>query len=80
MLEILRLFRADGGPTLPGESIAESCLTLRGVKVSGLHSSAELTLVPWWTEQLDCLDNSLLPLFLMLPVIDPLFRIQIFMS
>ena len=39
-------------------------LTLGGVKVSWLHSSAELTLVPWWTEQLDRLDNSLLPLFL----------------
>ena len=52
----------------------------RGVKVSWLHSSAELTLVPWWTEQLDRLNNSLLPLFLMSPVINPLFRIQIFMS
>ena len=39
-------------------------LTLGGVKVSGLHSSAELTLVPWWTEQLDCLDSSLFPQFL----------------
>ena len=56
------------------------CLTWRGVKVSGLHSSAELNLVPWWTEQLDRLDNLLLPLFLMLPVINPLFRMQIFMS
>ena len=44
------------------------------------RSSAELTLVPWWTEQLDLLDNSILPLFLMSPVINPLFRIRIFMS
>ena len=50
------------------------------MKVSWLHSSAELTLVPWWTEQLDRLDNSLLPLFLVSPVINPLVRIQIFMS
>ena len=71
-------FRADGKPNLLGESIVESYPTLRGVEVFGLHSSAELTLVPWWTEQLDCLDNSLLPLFLMFPVINPLFRIQIF--
>ena len=28
-------------------------------------------MVPWWTKQLDRLDNSLLPLFLMLPVINP---------
>ena len=60
--------------------MAASYLTRRGVTVSGLHSSAELTLVPWWTEQLDRLDNSLLPLFLMTPVINPLFRMQIFMS
>ena len=71
-------FGADGRPTLLEESVA--CLTLRRVKVSWLHSSAELTLVPWWTEQLDRLDNSILPLFLMSPVINPLFRIQIFMS
>ena len=68
------------GVQLLGREFAESYLTLRGVKVSGLHSSAELTLVPRWTEQLDCLDNLLLPLFLMLPVINPLFRIQIYMS
>ena len=80
LLGILCLFRADGRPTQLGESIAESCLTLRGVKVSWLDSSTELTLVPRWTEQLDCLDNSLLPLFLMSPVISPLFRMQIFMS
>ena len=30
---------------------------------------AEPTLVPWRTEQLDCLDSSLLPLFLVSPVI-----------
>ena len=47
------------------ESIVEPCLAPRGVEVSWLYSSAELTLVPWWTEQLDHLDNSLLPLFLM---------------
>ena len=64
LLGILCLSRADGRPTLLGESIVESCLTLRGVKVSGLCSSAEPTLVPWWTEQLDRLDNSLLPLLL----------------
>ena len=46
MLEILCLFRADGRPILLGESIAETCLTLRGVKVSWLNSSAEPTLVP----------------------------------
>ena len=67
------------GDQLLGEN-CWSCLTRRGVKVYGLHSSAELALVPWWTEQLDCLDNSLFPLFLTLPVINPLFRIQIFMS
>ena len=38
--------RAYGRPTLLEESIADSGLTLRGVKVSWLHSSAELTLVP----------------------------------
>ena len=57
-------FWADGRPTLPRESIADSGLTLRGVKVSWLRSSAEITLVPLWAEQLDHLDNSLLPLFL----------------
>ena len=73
------LFRADGKPTLLEESIAESGLTLWGVKVTWLHSSAEPTLVPRWTEQLDRLDNYLLPLFLMSSVISPLFRMQIFM-
>ena len=34
LLGTLCLFRADGRPTLLGESIAESCLTLQGVKVS----------------------------------------------
>ena len=80
LLEILCLFRADGRPTLFGESIADSCLTLRGVKVSWSYSSAEITLVPWWTEQLSRLDDSLLPLFLMSPVINLLFRMQVFMS
>ena len=65
LLEMLCLFRVAGRSTLLGESIAEPCFTPRGVKVSWLHSSAEPTLVPWWTEQLDRLDNSLLPLFLM---------------
>ena len=91
LLEILCLFRADGRPTLLGESIADSfvvaslngesvhyCLTLRGVKVSWSYSSAELTLVPRWTKQLDRLDNSYCPLFPMSPVISPLFRMQIF--
>ena len=64
----------------PGESIAESCLTLWGVEVTWSHSSVEPTLVPWRTEQLDCLDNSTLPLFLMSPVISPLFRMQVFMN
>ena len=63
LLGILCLFGADGRPTLLGESIAESCLTLRGVKVSRSNSSAELTLVPWWTEQPDLLDNSYCPSF-----------------
>ena len=80
LLGILCLFRDDGRPTLLGESIAESCLTPWGVTVSWSYSSAELTLVPWWTEQLDRLDDSLLPLFLMSPVINPLFRMQIFMN
>ena len=44
LLEILCLFRADGRPTLFGESIADSCLTLRGVKVSWSNSSAESNL------------------------------------
>ena len=44
LLGILCLFRADGRPTLLGESIVESCLTLRGVKVSWSYSSAESTL------------------------------------
>ena len=34
LLEILCLFRADGRPTLLGESMAGSCLTLQGVKIS----------------------------------------------
>ena len=72
--------RAGARLTLPGERIDESCLTLWGVEVTWLHSSTESTLVPWWTNQLDCLDNSLLPLFLMSLVINPLFRMQIFMS
>ena len=55
--------RADWRPTA-WEGIVESWLTLWGIKISWLHSSAELTLVSWWTEQLDRLDNSLLPLFL----------------
>ena len=33
-------------------------------------SLAELTLVPWGIEQLDCSDNSLLPLFLVSPAIN----------
>ena len=45
LLEILCLVRADGRPTMLGERIAESYLTLRGVKVSWSCSSAELTLV-----------------------------------
>ena len=65
---------------LLGESALTCWLTLWGIKISWLHSSAEPTLIPWWMEQLDRLDNSLLPLFLMLPVINPLFRMQIFMS
>ena len=68
----------DGKPTLLEESIAESGLTLWGVEVTWLRSSVEPTLVPWWTEQLDRLDKSLLPLFLMSPVINPLSRMQIF--
>ena len=44
MLGILCLFRANGRPTLLGESIAESCLTLRGVKVSWSYSPTEPTL------------------------------------
>ena len=79
MLEILCLVRADGRP-IAWESIDESHLTWRGVEVSGLPFLAELTLVPWWTKQLDRLDNSLLPLFLTSPVINPLFHMQIFMS
>ena len=46
------------------ESTVEPCLTLWGVEISWLRSSAEPTLVPWWMEQLDRLDNSVLPLFL----------------
>ena len=65
MLVILCLLRADGRPTLPGESIVESGLTLWGVEATWLRSSAEPILVPWWTEQLDRLDNSLLPQFLL---------------
>ena len=63
LLEILCLVRA-AGRLAARESIVESCLTRRGVKVSGLRSSVEPTLIPWWTEQLDRLDNSILPLFL----------------
>ena len=61
LLGILCLFRAYGRPTLLGEILADSCPTLRGVEVSWVHSSAELTLVPRRTERLDRLDNSLLP-------------------
>ena len=64
LLGILCLFRADDRPTLLEESIAESYLTLRGVEVTWLRSSAKPTLVPWWTEQLDRLDNSLLSQFM----------------
>ena len=56
--------RAYGRPTLLEESVAESYPTRRGVKVSGLHSSAELTLVPWWIEQLAQFGRILLPQFL----------------
>ena len=35
-----------GDQLCSGESIVESCLTLRGVKVSWSYSSAESTLVP----------------------------------
>ena len=61
---------------LLGESALTCWLTLWGIRMYWLGSSAEPTLVPWRVEQLDCLDNSLLPLFLTLPVIDPLFRMQ----
>ena len=98
------LFRADGGPTLleesiadllgeqgaycraddrltlPGESIAESCLTLWRVEVTWSHSSVGPILVPWRTKQLDFLDNSTLPSFLMSPVISPLFCMEVFMN
>ena len=63
LLEILCLFRADGRPTLLEESIVASCLSLRGVEISWLHSSAGHTLVPWWIAQLDCLNNSYCPSF-----------------
>ena len=43
--------RVDERPTA-WERFVESWLTLWGIKISWLHSSAELTLVPWWTEQL----------------------------
>ena len=69
-----------GDELCSGESIDASCFTLWGVKVSWLHSSAEPTLVTLRTEQLDCLEDSLFPLFLMSPVISPLFRMQLFMS
>ena len=63
-----------------GKNALTCGLTLWGIMIYWLCSSVEPTLIPWRTEQLDCLDNSLLPLFLMLPVINPLFRMQIFMS
>ena len=44
MLETQCLVRADGRPTLLGESMYDSGLTQRGVKVSWSCSSAELTL------------------------------------
>ena len=72
--------RADDRLTLSGESIAESGLTLWGVEATWSYSSVEPTLVPWRTKQLDCLDNSTLPLFLMSPVISLLFRMQVFMN
>ena len=74
----LTFLKADSRLTLLGESMLTCWLTLWGIKISWLHSSAELTLVPWWTEQLDRLDNSLLPLFLTLPVINPLFLYAIY--
>ena len=52
LLEIRCLVRVDGRLTA-WEGIVESWLTLWGIKISWLHSSAELSLVPWWTEQLD---------------------------
>ena len=44
MLEIQCLVRADGRPTLLGESIYDSGLTQQGVKVSWSNSSTESTL------------------------------------
>ena len=65
---------ADGRPTLLGKSIADLfivaslsgesyhyCFTLRGITVSWPYSSAEPTLVPWWTEQLVQFGPFLLP-------------------
>ena len=72
--------RADDRLNLPWEGIADSCLTLWGVEITWSRSSVEPTLVPWRTKQLDCLDNSTLPLFLMSPVISLLFHMQVFMN
>ena len=60
---IPKFLKADG-ITLLGESVMTCWLTLWGIKIYWLCSSAELTLVLWLTEQLDSLDDSLLFLFL----------------
>ena len=57
-----------------------SCLILWGVERTWSYSSVESTLVPWRIKQLDCLDNSTLPLFPMSPVISLLFHMQAFMN
>ena len=63
-------FRVDREPTLFGESIVESCLTLRGVEMIYSHSSVESTLVPWRTKQPDCIRQLYIALCPMSPVID----------
>ena len=80
LLEILCLFGADGRPTLLEESIAEIWSYSAGSEGILVMFFSRTYLGTWWTEQLDRLDNSLLPLFLMSPVIIPLFCMQVFTS
>ena len=79
LLEILRLFGADGRPTLLEESIADlSYSTVSGgILVTFLSRTYLGILVDRATRSLRQL---LLPLFLMSPIISPLFRMQVFMS
>ena len=62
LLEILCLLGLIGRPVLLGESMLSPDLLCGEWRYLGYV--LQPTLVPWWMEQLDRLDDSLLPLFL----------------